>query len=94
MWDAEDREEDARRVERGDMVLDTGHETPASTVLDARWDETLHMPSDSPWPILLAAAAAVVFTMLLLGHVVTAAVFTGLGALILGAWHWQEPAAA
>src|SRR4051794_12923336 len=56
MWDPEDREEDARKLERGEMVLDEGHETPATSVLDAEWDEILDMPSDSPWPILLAAA--------------------------------------
>ena len=70
------------------------HETPATSVLDAEWDEILDMPSDSPWPILLAAATALVFTMLLLGHVVTAGVFAGLGALILAAWHWEEPQVA
>jgi len=91
MWDAEDRAEDVRKLDRGELVLDRGHETPATTVLDAEWDETLRMPSDSPWPILLAAATAVVFTMLLLGHVVTAAVFTGVAALVLAAWHWNEP---
>jgi cytochrome c oxidase subunit I+III len=91
MWDPEDREEDARKLERGEMVLDEGHETPATSVLDAEWDEILDMPSDSPWPILLAAAIAVVFAMLLLGHVVTAGVFAGVAALVLAAWHWEEP---
>src|SRR4051812_8696243 len=46
MWEPEDREEDARKLERGEMVLDEGHETPATSVLDAEWDEILDMPSD------------------------------------------------
>jgi cytochrome c oxidase subunit I+III len=92
MWDKEDREEDARRLARGEMVLEHGHETPASTVLDARGDEILHMPSESPWPILLAGALAGIFTMLLAGHWVIALVFAGLAAAALGAWHWKEPA--
>jgi cytochrome c oxidase subunit 1/cytochrome c oxidase subunit I+III len=94
MWDKEDREEDARRLARGEMVLEHGHETPASTVLDARGDEILHMPSETPWPILLAAALAGIFTMLLAGHWVIALVFAGLAATALGAWHWKEPEAA
>jgi cytochrome c oxidase subunit 1/cytochrome c oxidase subunit I+III len=93
MWDKEDREEDARRLARGEMVLEHGHETPASTVLDARGDEILHMPSETPWPILLAAALAGIFTMLLAGHWVIALVFAGLAATALGAWHWKEPEA-
>jgi hypothetical protein len=72
-------------------VLQLGHETPASTVLDAEWDEILEMPSDSPWPITLAAATAGIFAMLLLGHYVTAAVFGAIGLLVLVAWHSQEP---
>ena len=52
------------------------------------------MPSDSPWPILLAAALSVVFVMLLIGHVTTALVFAGAAAAVLAAWHWQEPEAA
>jgi cytochrome c oxidase subunit I+III len=91
MWDREDREDDARSLARGERVLELGHETPASTVLDAEWDEILEMPSDSPWPITLAAATAGIFAMLLLGHYVTAAVFAGIGLLVLVAWHGQEP---
>src|SRR5205823_1591186 len=34
MWDAEDREEDARKLSRGELVLEEGHEVAASTVLD------------------------------------------------------------
>jgi cytochrome c oxidase subunit 1/cytochrome c oxidase subunit I+III len=94
MWDREDREEDARRLSRGEGVLEAGHLTPASTVLDADYDETLSMPSSSPWPITLAAAVAGVFAMLLLGHYVTAGVFGGLALLALGAWHGDEPEVA
>jgi cytochrome c oxidase subunit 1/cytochrome c oxidase subunit I+III len=91
MWDREDREEDARRLARGERTLQQGHETPASTVLDADWDEILDMPADSPWPITLAAATAGIFAMLLLGHYVTAAVFGAIALLVLVAWHGQEP---
>ena len=36
MWDEEDRERDSRRLERGEGLLELGHETPATTVQDAR----------------------------------------------------------
>ena len=32
--------------------------------------------------------------MLLLNHYVTAALFAGAGLLVLGGWHWKEPAHA
>ncbi|HEY7076404.1 MAG TPA: cytochrome c oxidase subunit I [Solirubrobacteraceae bacterium] len=91
MWDARDREEDVRRVERGELVLDTGHETPATTVVDAELDEVLDMPSESPWPIVLAGFLGLVFTFLLTGHLVTALVFGGCCAAALAAWHRSEP---
>jgi cytochrome c oxidase subunit I+III len=91
MWDREDREEDARRLDRGEHVLQRGHETPATTLLDAEWDEILEMPSESPWPIVLAAAISAVFVMLLLGHWVTAGAFGGLAFLVLFAWLSTEP---
>jgi cytochrome c oxidase subunit I+III len=92
MWDERDREEDVRRVERGELVLANGHQTPASTVVDAQLDEVLDMPSDSPWPITLAGTLALVFVFLLTGHWTTAVVFAGATALVLGAWHWREGA--
>jgi cytochrome c oxidase subunit I+III len=90
MWDERDRQEDRRRVERGELVLTTGHQTPASTVVDGELDEVLDMPSDSPWPITLAAFLALVFVFLLTGHWTTAVVFAGACALVLAAWHWRE----
>ncbi len=94
MWDRRDRKEDARKLERGEMILDAGHETPATTVVDAELDEVLDMPSDSPWPPLLALALGLVFVFLLTGHWVTAVVFAGAAAAVLAAWHWKEPAEA
>jgi cytochrome c oxidase subunit I+III len=90
-WDRPDREEDLRRLESGTLVLDDGHETPASTVRDGHWDEILEMPSESPWPILLAAATLVGFVMFLTSHFVIGAVFAGAAGLALAAWHWKEP---
>jgi cytochrome c oxidase subunit I+III len=91
MWDVEDRKEDLRKLDRGEMVLQQGHETPASTVLDANFDEILDMPSDSSWPIITALMLTGIFAMILTGHLVAMCVFLGLFALSIGAWTWVEP---
>jgi cytochrome c oxidase subunit I+III len=92
-WDREDRENDARRLERGALVLEGGHETPASTVRDGYVDEVLDMPAESGLPIVLAACVTVVFVMLLTTHFLVAAVFAAASALVLAAWHVHEPEA-
>jgi cytochrome c oxidase subunit I+III len=91
MWDRRDREEDARKLARGEMVLDQGHETPVSTVLDAELDEIQDMPSESWAPIGVAFWVSLLFAMLITRHYVTAAVFGGFGLLVVAAWHWKEP---
>jgi cytochrome c oxidase subunit I+III len=91
MWDTEDRLEDSARLARGEMVLDRGHETPASTPVDAKFDEVLEMPSNSALPITLALAMSGIFVMLLTGHWTTALVFAGLSLLVVAAWHLHEP---
>jgi len=90
-WDRGDREEDRRRLERGRLALEQGHETPASTVRDAYLDEVLELPAESPWPVALALCVLGFFAMLLTAHVVVAGLFAGLGALTLAAWHAREP---
>jgi len=92
MWDREDREADARRLARGEAGLERGHETPTSTVLDAERDEIQDMPSESWAPVATVIPLALVFTMLLTKHYVTAGVFAGIALLALAAWHWKEPA--
>jgi len=82
---------DERPSPEGVLVLDDGHETPASTVRDAELDEVLEMPSDSPWPLVLALCTAGAFVMLIAGHPVGAAFFIGLALVSVGAWHLQEP---
>jgi cytochrome c oxidase subunit I len=91
-WDRADRDEDARKLEAGELVLEEGHETPASTVRDGYLDEVLEMPSESWWPITLGLLVTLVFVMLLLAHFVIAGIFGALAVLALGGWHLQEPA--
>jgi cytochrome c oxidase subunit I+III len=94
MWDREDREGDARRLEQGDLVLEGGHETPSSTILDGDWDEILDMPSVSWTPFLVSITLLGMFIMLLSQHYAVALGFAVLTGLVLAAWHWKEPQAA
>jgi cytochrome c oxidase subunit I+III len=91
MWDLEDRVEDTGRLERGELSFETGHQTPATTVLDGQFDEILEMPSESIWPFLVGAALLLVFFMLLGGHMFAIWVTLGLVALTLVGWHMREP---
>ncbi|HET7589688.1 MAG TPA: cytochrome c oxidase subunit I [Solirubrobacterales bacterium] len=91
MWDTEDREEDARNLERGRKTLERGHETAASTAVDADWDEILEMPSNSAWPPLVALAMAGVFAMILLQQWVGAAILVAVLALTVAGFHLKEP---
>jgi cytochrome c oxidase subunit I+III len=91
MWEREDREEDTANLARGRKVLEQGHETPATTTVDAEWDEVLEMPSSSPWPLVLAIAISGMFTMVLLKQWIAAAVFVLVTLAVLAAWHGKEP---
>jgi cytochrome c oxidase subunit 1/cytochrome c oxidase subunit I+III len=92
-WDDPTREADTRRLERGELVLEHGHETPATTPVDGHLDEILAMPNDSPWPITLAFIVTVGFGMLISNHLIGAAIMAALAAAALAAWHGHEPEA-
>ncbi len=93
MWDRADRERDARRLERGEGVLGRGHETPASTVQDADWDEVLSMPPHSWSPPVAGLVLTLTFGMFVLRHFLIAGGLLVAGALVLFAWHSKEPGA-
>jgi heme/copper-type cytochrome/quinol oxidase subunit 1 len=90
-WDEEDRARDAERLAAGVLVLDHGNAQVAVTTVDGRLSEIVTMPHESPWPIVLAACLALVFTMLVLEKFGLAASFLGISALVLLAWHAREP---
>jgi len=90
-WDAEDRDRDRRRLERGQLVLEEGHETAATTVRDGLLDEVLEMPGESWWPLVTAACIAGIFAFLLTDHFAIAGIVAGLAALAAVAWHSKEP---
>jgi cytochrome c oxidase subunit I len=93
-WDAADREEDRRRLERGELVLAHGHQAMATTELDADADKVLAMPSASPWPLVLTLSLAFAFAMFLVGHYVVAGFGAALVAASLAGWFSQEPVEA
>jgi cytochrome c oxidase subunit 1/cytochrome c oxidase subunit I+III len=90
MWDKEDRELDKRRLERGEGLMATGHETLATTMQDAEVDEILSMPSHSIWPPVSALMLTGIFAMLLLHHYWIAVGFGVAGGLVLISWHDKE----
>ncbi len=90
-WDAVDREEDARRLAAGVLVLDEGHQQPVSSEIDGRLSEIVEMPHDSPWPALFALALSLVFAMLVIHHYLVALVMVGLVLLATLGWHSEEP---
>ena len=90
-WDEDDRAEDRRKLERGELVLDHGHETPVSTVNDAHLYDIAEMPAESPWPIVLATLVTIAFAFLVTSHFTTAIGFFVLALLALAGWHANEP---
>jgi cytochrome c oxidase subunit 1/cytochrome c oxidase subunit I+III len=90
-WDRDDREEDRERLAEGVLVLEQGHEQVEVTPVDATFSEIVTMSHDSPWPPLLAACLALVFTMLVLGKYGVAGVMAVLCVLTLLGWHSREP---
>jgi cytochrome c oxidase subunit I+III len=90
-WDEEDREEDLRKLERGDLVLDEAHETPESTVNDALPGVVAEMPPESPWPVLVGASVTLAFFLLLTSHYATAGMLFVVTALTAAAWNAHEP---
>jgi cytochrome c oxidase subunit I len=81
-WDVDERE---------GVPLDHGHATQASTVRDGYFDEVLHMPSESGWPIALAFVVGIFFVMVLTTHYVVAGIFAGVAGLAVAAWNLHEP---
>jgi cytochrome c oxidase subunit I+III len=90
-WDEEDRERDRRNLERGILVLEQGHEQPATSPVDGIFSEIVRMPHESPWPVVFAVALSAVFVMLVLHIWAAAALMLVPCALALVGWHSREP---
>ena len=89
-WDERDRAADRRRLERGEGMLDRGHEQMQSTPVDAYPSRIAQLPHSSPWPIVLAFCLSGLFAVLVVEKYSVAAVFAVLAGLTLVAWHSRE----
>ena len=87
-WDTDDRAEDRARLERGELVFADGHETVATSEVDANLERLLQMPSDSPWPLAVAAALTIFFVGLVARSNVSAWVGVALIVVTLVGWHF------
>jgi len=90
LWDQPELREGPQSQEEGGYALTGGHETLATSLLDAQPQAVLEMPHESPWPVLLTAALAVMFY----GFLFDAYALAGLGALgsaggLIG-WFWPR----
>ena len=91
-WDEQDVVLDRERLERGELVLDEGHETPGTTLADGFFDEVLEMPAGSAAPVVLALFLCLGAVTALTSHFVLMGCALGLVAVTLAAWHAKEPA--
>jgi cytochrome c oxidase subunit I+III len=87
-WDRDDRADDEARLERGELLLAEGHETVATTEVDANLERVLRMPGDSPWPLALAASITLFFIGLIAASNVTALIAVVLVVVSLAGWHF------
>ena len=62
-----------------------------STVADGFPDVAVSMPSESPWPMLLAACVTAIFALLLTSHYDAAGLAAVVGLICLFGWHSTEP---
>jgi cytochrome c oxidase subunit I+III len=86
-WDRGDRADDDRRLEAGELLYAEGHETVATSEIDANLEGVLEMPSDSPWPLAVALSLAICFTGLIAKSNATAWTGVALAIVALGGWH-------
>jgi cytochrome c oxidase subunit I+III len=90
MWDQPELQRGPQRPEDGAYLLAGGHETLATSLLDASPQAVLEMPHESPWPVALTVAMVVMFYGLLVDAFPLAA--AGLAAAIasLAGWFWPR----
>jgi cytochrome c oxidase subunit 1/cytochrome c oxidase subunit I+III len=88
LWEQPGLPEEIRRGTAG-PVLDEGHATVATSVLDADTEEILEMPGESSWPLVTALGMLVVFSALLVSHLALAAVGLLIMAWGIAGWLWN-----
>ncbi len=74
---------------RGAVLLD-GRETLGTSVMDGADEGVMHMPGDSPWPLVLASALMLLFVGVMLGAFWPVALGAAATVVALGAWFWPS----
>ncbi|MFN2490189.1 MAG: cytochrome c oxidase subunit I [Actinomycetota bacterium] len=90
VWDQTDLRDGAQPQHRGGYALEEGHETLATSMLDATPQAIVHMPHASPWPFMLTVAMTVLFYGVLLDSFYVfgaGAVGTAVG---IAGWFWPR----
>jgi cytochrome c oxidase subunit I+III len=89
-WDQPELRDGAQPPERGGIPLAGGHETLSTALLDATPQAIVHMPHESPWPVLLSVALTVFFFGVLVDSLLVAVVgAAGSLAGVVG-WFWPK----
>jgi cytochrome c oxidase subunit I len=88
LWDQPDLPQQIRRGTAG-PILDEGHSTVATSVLDADSEEVLEMPGESPWPLATALGLLIIFTGLLFSHLGVAAAGLVVMSFGIAGWLWD-----
>jgi cytochrome c oxidase subunit I len=90
VWDQDELRRGPQPPELGGYALDGGHETLATSMLDATPQAVAKMPHHSPWPLALTIAMLVFFY----GFLVDAWLIAGLGGvgIAAGIVGWFAPA--
>jgi cytochrome c oxidase subunit 1/cytochrome c oxidase subunit I+III len=90
MWDQPELGPHGQPPEAGGRGLGGGHNTLGTSLLEAEPEVVVPMPHESPWPLLLTMAMAVVFLCLLVGTWVLSAVAAVATAISVAGWFWPR----
>jgi cytochrome c oxidase subunit 1/cytochrome c oxidase subunit I+III len=88
LWDQPDLPQEIRRGRAG-PILDEGHATVGTSVLDGDTEEVLQMPGESPWPLTTALGLLVMFSALLVSHLGVAAAGLVVISIGIAGWLWD-----
>ncbi len=93
LWDNPRLPEEIAAGRAGPLMAD-GHQTIGTSMLDAEEEEVLHMPGESPWPLVTAFGMLILFFGMLVAHYSIAIVGGVVTAAGIAAWLWPTGDAA
>jgi len=90
LWDQPELGPHGQPPEAGGRGLGGGHNTLVTSLLEGEPEIVAPMPHESPWPLLLTIAMAVVFLGLLISNWVVMAVAALATAASVAGWFWPR----